>query len=91
VVNRETLAPVGRYLIRIGDALSQLLNVAFLFSQNPNESISGRCYRMRHKKQWSIAMTVIDFLFSPVEVGHCEKAYDNDVLHASELLKNKGL
>ena len=91
MVSRETLAPVGRYLIRIGDALSQLLNVVFLFSQNPNESISGRCYRMRHKKQWSIAMTVIDFLFSPVEVGHCEKAYDNDVLRASELLKNKGL
>ena len=91
MVSRETLAPVGRYLIRIGDALSQLINVVFLFSQNPNESISGRCYRMRHKKQWSIAMTVIDFLFSPVEVGHCEKAYDNDVLRASELLKNKGL
>ena len=91
MVNRETLAPVGRYLIRIGDALSQLINVVFLFSQNPNESISGRCYRMRHKKQWSIAMTVVDFLFSPIEEAHCEKAYDNDVLRASELLKNKGL
>ena len=44
------------YLIRVGDAVSQLLNVVFLFSQNPNESISGRCYRMRHKKQWQIAL-----------------------------------
>ena len=79
------------YFIRIGDATSQLLNVMFLWSQNPNESISGRCYRMRHKKQWKIAMTVIDFLFSPVEQEHCQKAYDNDVLRASELLKNKGL
>ena len=79
------------YFIRIGDATIQLLNVIFLLSQNPNESISGRCYRMRHKKQWQIAMTVIDFLFSFIEVGHCEKAYDNDVLRASELLKNKGL
>ena len=79
------------YLIRVGDAVSQLLNVVFLWSQNPNESISGRCYRMRHKKQWSIAMTVIDFLFSPIQAKHCEKAYDNDVLRASELLKNKGL
>ena len=79
------------YLIRIGDATSQLLNVVFLLSQNPNESISGRCYRMRHKKQWQIAMTVIDFLFSPIEEGHCEKAYDNDVVRASNLLKNKGM
>ena len=79
------------YFIRVGDATSQLLNVVFLFSQNPNESISGRCYRMRHKKQWKIAMTVVDFMFSPFEEAHCEKAYDKDVLRASELLKNKGL
>ena len=85
------MTAVINYFIRVSDAVSQLLNVVFLFSQNPNESISGRCYRMRYKKQWQIAMAVIDFLFSPIEVGHCEKAYDKDVLRASELLKNKGL
>ena len=85
------MTAVINYFIRVSDAVSQLLNVVFLLSQNPNESISGRCYRMRYKKQWQIAMAVIDFLFSPIEVGHCEKAYDNDVLRASELLKNKGL
>ena len=79
------------YFIRIGDATSQLLNVIFLLSQNPNESISGRCYRMRHKKQWQIAMAVIDFLFSPIEVGHCEKAYDNDVARCATLIKDQGL
>jgi hypothetical protein len=79
------------YFIRIGDATSQLLNVMFLLSQNPNESISGRCYRMRHKKQWKIAMTVIDFLFSPIEVGHCQKAYDNDVAWCATLIKDQGL
>jgi hypothetical protein len=85
------MTAIINYFIRVSDAVSQLLNVVFLFSQNPNESISGRCYRMRHKKQWQISMAVIDFLFSPIEVGHCEKAYDKDVLRASELLKNKGL
>jgi len=90
-VNSAVMTAIIDYLIRVGDAVSQLLNVVFLWSQNPNESISGRCYRMRHKKQWSIAMTVIDFLFSPIQVRHCEKAYDNDVLRASELLKNKGM
>ena len=78
------------YLIRIGDATSQWLNVVFLWSQNPNESISGRCYRMRHKKQWQIAMTVVDFLFSPIETAHCEKAYTNDVARAAILIKNSG-
>jgi hypothetical protein len=67
------MTAIINYFIRVSDAVSQLLNVVFLFSQNPNESISGRCYRMRHKKQWQIAMAVIDFLFSPIEVGHCEK------------------
>lgn len=76
------------YLVRIGDALSQLFNVVFLFSQNPNESVSGRCYRMRYKKQWHIAMTVLDFLFSYIEPNHCQKAYDNDVLRAANLLKD---
>ena len=79
------------YFIRIGDATSQLLNVMFLLSQNPNESISGRCYRMRHKKQWKIAMTVIDFLFSPFEQQHCQKAYDNDVAWCATLIKDQGL
>jgi hypothetical protein len=90
-VKDAIMTAVINYFIRVSDAVSQLLNVVFLFSQNPNESISGRCYRMRYKKQWQIAMAVIDFLFSPIEVGHCEKSYDNDVLRASELLKNKGL
>ena len=90
-MNSAVMTAIIDYLIRIGDATSQLANVAIFLGENPNESISGRCYRMRHKKQWSIAMTVIDFLFSPIQVGHCEKAYDNDVLRASELLKNKGL
>ena len=76
------------YLVRIGDAISQLLNVVFLLSKNPNESISGRCYRMRHKQHWHIAMVVIDFLFSGVEQEHCQKAYDNDVLMAANLLKD---
>ena len=82
---------IANYFIRIGDATSQLLNVMLLLGQNPNESISGRCYRMRYKKQWKIAMTVVDFMFSPFEEAHCEKAYDKDVLRASNLLKNKGL
>jgi hypothetical protein len=90
-VKDAIMTAVINYFIRVSDAVSQLLNVVFLFSQNPNESISGRCYRMRYKKQWQIAMAVIDFLFSPIEVGHCEKSYDKDVLRASELLKNKGL
>ena len=36
-----------RYGVRVGDAVSQLINVVVFLSINPNESISGRSYRMR--------------------------------------------
>ena len=32
------------YLIRSGDAVSQLVNVVVFLGQNPNESISGRTF-----------------------------------------------
>ena len=75
------------YLIRLGDATSQWVNVVFLFSENPNESISGRSWRLRHKsKAWGIARKAIDFLLSPFEKHHCELSYYADVRRAKSLL-----
>ena len=70
------------YLIRLGDALSQFLNV-LLFGGDPNYSISGDAYRLKRVK----LMFVIDLIFSPFEEHHCEKAYINDVLKAKKLLE----
>lgn len=80
VVLREVLA----YGIRVGDACSQLLNVAILLGDNPNESVSGRAYRLAgHSKGWGYAETVIDFVLND---GHCKQAYKNDVARAAKTL-----
>lgn len=73
-------------IVKIGDALSQLVQVAWPFwdhrTSNANESISGRCYRER---RWF--RHVVDALFfwqrSP---RHCERAYMSDVTRAERLL-----
>ena len=68
-------------LIKIGDALSQLANVALL-DGDANESISGRAYR----RGWRRTEAVIDRLFSPFQANHCLKAYTNDVKRARRLI-----
>jgi hypothetical protein len=79
--------PLLDYLIRVGDALSQLVNVVFLFGKNPNESISGRAYRLQDKnKAWMYVRVTIDLLASVWEKEHCKLAYEGDVRRAKELL-----
>lgn len=73
-----------RRLGQIGDALSQLVNVALLpdaHGTDANESISGRAHRQR----WHRLERVIDALvfWSP---GHCARAYADDVKRARRLL-----
>lgn len=69
---------------KIGDALSQLANVAFLPNHRgttSNESISGRAYRCG----WTRAQAVIDTLFffdSGPDGGHCKRAYFRDYYRA---------
>lgn len=74
------------YFVRIGDATSQWANSVFFLSKNPNESISGRCWRLRNHWFWGNFRKLIDFLFRPFEKYHCEKAYYADVRRAKELL-----
>lgn len=70
------------YLVRVGDAISQLLNTVFL-NGDPNESISGRAYR----QGWRIRV-IIDAIFWPFETEHCKNAFDNDLRKARELVNN---
>ena len=80
------------YVIRVGDAVSQLVNVVVFFSDNPNESLSGRAWRNRNKSRfWSIMKIVIDFIAYPFERDHCEKSHQADVSRAARLLRNQGL
>lgn len=74
------------YLIHVGDALSQLVNTVILFGE-PNESISGRAYRLNHVRPWGYVETGINWLFSPFEKDHCKKAYDADYERAEQLVR----
>lgn len=81
---------VARWLLTIGDAVSQLLNVVIFFSQNANESISGRAWRL-HKKYafWYIIKVSIDWLASPMEADHCQASHKADVARAARLLREQ--
>ena len=69
------------YLKRVWSAFSQLVNTIFLMGE-PNESISGRCYR----EPWPMAMAVINTIFF-WQVNHCRSAYTNDIEWAKNYLQ----
>jgi hypothetical protein len=72
-------------LVKIGDAISQLLNVALLpdhRSTTANESISGRA----HRCGWVRTEKFIDWLFSPWELNHCRVSYEMDLQRALDLV-----
>jgi hypothetical protein len=68
-------------LIRIGDALSQLINVTLL-NGHPNESLSGRAWRTK-----SLWYKVIDLIFW-FDKDHCKYSYLNDIKYAHDLITN---
>ena len=83
---------VVRYLLTVGDSLSQVANVVLFLGDNANESVSGRSWRLRNKHLfWGIMHKVIDWLASPFEADHCEASHKADVARAARLLRNQGL
>ena len=73
------------YVTRVGDATSQFVNVAFLWGDNANESVSGRSHRMKDKsKAWRWLNASIDYIF---DENHCERAYVNDVARAQRTVE----
>ena len=82
----EALQGTLNYLIRVGDATSQLFNVTVLFGENANESVSGRAYRMSDtSKGWRFTRAALDFVLND---DHCETAYLNDVARAAKTLND---
>ncbi len=80
----EVLEETLGYVVRVGDATSQLINVAILFGDNANESVSGRSHRLKDKhKAWAWMNASINFVFDD---DHCERAYNNDVTRAAKTL-----
>jgi len=81
----EVLEEAIKYVTRVGDASSQLVNVALLWGDNANESVSGRSHRLKDKhKAWNWVNATIDYVF---DQDHCERAYINDVARAKKTVE----
>ena len=77
-----------RYIVRVGDALSQFINVLVFFSHNPNESISGKAYRLRKEsKSWNVGYHIVNAIFF-LQEDHCRASYLKDVKRARRTLLN---
>ena len=84
----EVLTEVLGYVTRVGDATSQLVNVAVLLGDNANESVSGRSHRLKDvSKAWGWVNASIDYVF---DEDHCERAYINDVARAKKTVEEAG-
>lgn len=72
------------YLQRLGDVLSQFLNV-WLANGMPDESLSGRAYRnitltIEPKLRWRVVAFCAEVLFWPIDRGeHCHSAFWQDI------------
>lgn len=76
------------YFGRVGDALSQLLNVTLLFGEDANQSVCGRAYVSQGHPVWKYIKISIDKVFSLFGVeDHCKRAYENDLSKASSYLR----
>jgi hypothetical protein len=76
-----------KYLLRVGDALSQLANVLVFFGKNANESVSGRAYRLRNLSwPWAVVYQLINFIFV-CQKNHCRSAYFSDRQKAKRMLE----
>lgn len=69
-----------KWLLKIGDAISQLLNVLVL-NGSPNESLSGRAWRVKSK--WYKIINLLLWF----DKDHCKEAYVNDLIYSVELIK----
>lgn len=79
------------YARRIGSIISQGINVVVL-NGHPDESISARSFRqgvLEGQTHWNRIRVAIDFLFSPVQKDHCQKAFITDYVHALFLVEHR--
>lgn len=86
-MNNARLGSQRGRLSRIGTILSQLTNV-LLFNGHPDETISGRAYRMgviAGNPVWLRRMQIIDALFF-WEEEHCRASHEEDLIFARAII-----
>ena len=81
-IKRAVLNYVKRVLI----SLDQALNVIVLFGRE-DETVSARCWRLRHIFPWNLARWIIDLVAGWCnDIDHCETSYVSE-LHGKQLPK----
>lgn len=79
-----------KYLLTVGDCVSQLANAVLFFSSDPNESLSARAYRCRGDRFWGLMRLTIDTLFSLFgHDGHCMSSYFADRARAQAFINSE--
>ena len=82
MTQKNIIDAVMSYFLHVGDAVSQLINVVFFISKNPNESVSGRAWRQRSHWFWGSLRVVLDYAAFVFEKNHCQKSHINDIERA---------
>jgi hypothetical protein len=72
-----------KYIVNIATAISQLINAAVFFG-DPNETISGRCFR--EKIEWAESIINGLFFFQP---DHCFYSHLADVEFSRKIMEIK--
>jgi len=76
------------YGLRVGCSVSQLISVTIFLGGNTNESLSGRCWRLRAKPRWKRLQVAIDRAFKWWRPHHCENAYYADLTRARLIISS---
>ena len=59
-------------------SLDQNINTFFFFG-SADETISARCWRLRHCIGWGQAQRCIDWLLWRIDPNHCEESYKSEL------------
>jgi hypothetical protein len=74
--------------VKAGTLLSQAVN-ALLCGGHPDQSLSARAYAEQHDSPgWRRVAQLADRIFG---AGHCQAAYESDILFALDILDPDGL
>lgn len=69
-----------QFLVAIDQTINTLCYAKYEGFGYADETISARCYRLRHSRNWNIAKNIIDTLFFMLfrQINHCENAYRSE-------------
>lgn len=66
-----------QFLVAVDQVINTLCYAKYEGFGYADESISARCFRLQHSRNWNIAKNIIDSIFFILfrQMNHCEIAY----------------